>query len=141
MWNRCKNLGVQVHCRFNFFFHICLIIVILLIQSTASTVILESNSMFYQLGCIVWICSQPATKLVISVSIISGTCLSVAWYQEVFVYCTVQFVHVLSKPMATGEPLNTTYKHYYKEFLSVEKIPLPLSEMSNSITFSAYMMC
>lgn len=35
-----------------------------------------------------------------------------------------------------GEPLNATYEYYYKEFPSVEKILLPLSEMSNSINIS-----
>lgn len=38
---------IQVHCRFDFFFHVFLIIVISLIHSTASSVILKSHFMFY----------------------------------------------------------------------------------------------
>lgn len=34
-----------------------------------------------------------------------------------------------------------TYEHYNKEFLSVEKILLSLSEMLNNVTFFAYPMC
>lgn len=38
---------IQVHCRFDFFSHIFLIIVMSLIHSTASPVILKSHFVFY----------------------------------------------------------------------------------------------
>lgn len=142
MWSRHKNWGIKCNAGLTLLFISVwyeISVYCNIIDSTASTATLKSPFMFYYLGCAVLMCSQSAAEMVIHVSLVSGVCLSVAWYWEVSLHCTFWFAHALPQPPAMGR---TTEQSSWRLWW---RIPFcgenTFTTLLNSVTFSAYTTC